>query len=62
MSPSAPPQVVMPQMPQAAVAPEPLALNAQDTRPKRKSTTPTFLGSAALPGQANAGWKTLIGQ
>lgn len=49
-TPSAPPQTPAPQ---AAPATE---------RPKAKSTTPSFIGGAAVPDSRSFGSKTLLGQ
>lgn len=60
---SAPEQPALPQKP-AAPAPPPVVANApQGAKPTKKSTTPSFLNSAALPSPgANTGGKTLVGQ
>jgi hypothetical protein len=60
------PKVELPAAPQAPPVP-PLAIQ-QDLRPKKKSMTPTFLGTEATPSFAGAGapsaggGKTLLGQ
>jgi len=59
MTPSAPQQIIMP----AAPPPAPVFANAPEGhKPGAKSSATTFIGSAALPSQANAGWKSLLGQ
>lgn len=49
-TPSAPPATPAPQMQPA------------QTRPKPKSTTPSFIGSSAVPDNQSFGSKTLLGQ
>ncbi len=61
MSPSTP-SIALPQMPTAPQTPMPFSLMSAGNKPGRKSTIPSVLGAAAQPSQANAGWKTLLGQ
>ena len=54
------PQMQMPTMPQS---PEPAPVfGIKATKPKAKSQQTPYLGTDTVPSQANAGWKTLLGQ
>lgn len=56
------PQMVLPVLPQAPNTPAPFSSSPQGQKPRQQSQTASFLGTNALPSQANAGWKTLLGQ
>lgn len=58
------PQMVLPTLPQAPASPAAFAPISppSGTKVGRKSPTASFLGASALPSQASAGWKTLLGQ
>lgn len=59
MTPKDTAQIIQPQAP----APAPVFGNdPTGTKPQPKGSASTFIGSAALPSQANGGWKTLLGQ
>lgn len=54
-------QQALPAVGTGPTPPPVFASDPQGRKPKAKSTTPTFLGSAAVPTQAQAPPKTLLG-
>jgi hypothetical protein len=61
MTPSTP-SAPLPQLPNAPAAAPVFGSAPQGSKPKPKSSQPTFLGSGALPSPGNLGGKQLIGQ
>jgi hypothetical protein len=55
------PQQTLPQIGTSPTPPPVFASDPQGRKPKAKSTTATFLGSAAMPTQQQAPQKTLLG-